>query len=340
MKIRYQYINFIIKQIYVNLNINSYPINILDIFSNYKNCKVVSYSHHMKRSNITYSQMISFANSKDASTVYNNKRYLIFYNDLIRPYERQYWTLAHELGHIMLGHLENYNNTRIFRSSLSDSEYTWMEKEADYFASQLLANNLILKELKIENSMQIAKLSNLSKQASKNKFDSFKKYLKFNFKTTDLDKLVLNQFDAFINTTICTNCGYRINTKKCFCPICNESNFERVVTEMIYDQCYELNEKSRAIICPKCENENLEHAGSYCQICGTYLINKCAGQHYIKNTDPDDYENNSCNALASSNARYCVVCGSKTTFFENELLEDYNIEKQKKEILDPDSFIF
>ena len=72
----------------------------------------------------------------------------------------------------------------------------------------------------------------------------------------------------------------------------------------------------------------------------SYFERRRTCQYYIKNTDPDDYENNSCSTLASSNARYCVVCGSKTTFFENELLEDYNIEKQKKEILDPDRFIF
>lgn len=46
---------------------------------------------------------------------------------------------------------------------------------------------------------------------------------------------------------------------------------------MIYDDGYALDDNGRALVCPRCKNEELKYAGDYCKICGTYLINKCSG---------------------------------------------------------------
>lgn len=61
---------------------------------------------------------------KDGCTLYDRKTgcYIILYNDEIRYFEHKNWTLAHEIGHIYLGHTKD-----------EDIE----EVEAHFFASQL-----------------------------------------------------------------------------------------------------------------------------------------------------------------------------------------------------------
>ena len=64
------------------------------------------------------------------------------------------WTLAHEIGHIYIGHLEviegaeiAYNEQRGF--------YDQFESEADYFAWNLLAPLPILREMGIRSASEI-----------------------------------------------------------------------------------------------------------------------------------------------------------------------------------------
>ena len=57
---------------------------------------------------------------------------IIFYNDEIESKERKRFTIAHEIGHIVLGH-KGYSEVN--------------EKEADAFAAQLLLPHCILEEL-------------------------------------------------------------------------------------------------------------------------------------------------------------------------------------------------
>lgn len=85
-------------------------------------------------------------------TIQKKDKYLVFFNDLNINYKspvRRRWTIAHELGHVILNHLTLTNKVRIFRSDLIDDEYKWMEIEANRFASLLLANPLILHKINI-----------------------------------------------------------------------------------------------------------------------------------------------------------------------------------------------
>lgn len=56
------------------------------------------------------------------------------------PYVRQRFTIAHELGHWFMGHTKDtqaYSNF-VFRSSVKDANRNVWEREADYFAANLL----------------------------------------------------------------------------------------------------------------------------------------------------------------------------------------------------------
>lgn len=326
MKIRYGYIKHTVLKVYKEACIGSYPVNMMDLLKNYTNCKVISYSKFMQDYNCSLNDLIEMGGSIDGFTSRKGAKFIIFYNDLIKSKQRQYWTLAHEFAHIIIGHL-NLGKSKVFRNELSTNEYSWMEKESDFFVSQLLANDLILKELEIKNAYELSKLCNLSKQASENRFYDFKRASYFKFKFSNLDKLILNQFKSFIQTTVCVNCGYKTTQKNCFCPLCGNFKFERMADKVIYDKGFELDSNSRAIECPKCHNEDLSYEGDFCSICGTYLVNKCTRVEYDINGNPYD----ECGTLASGNARFCTKCGAPTTYFENKLLVSYNIEKSIKE---------
>ena len=53
-------------------------------------------------------------------------------------YGRDRWSLAHELGHIVLNHYELYNVDTIYIDNLNEYERYILDREADIFAEELL----------------------------------------------------------------------------------------------------------------------------------------------------------------------------------------------------------
>lgn len=103
-----------------------YPqINIFRLVCNYPNIKLHSFSEIASRLRITVSEFITeFSESDMGYTVYDkkNKRWLIFYNDT-KCVTTIRFTLAHELGHVVLKHEQDNSST---------------DREANCFARNLL----------------------------------------------------------------------------------------------------------------------------------------------------------------------------------------------------------
>lgn len=333
MNIRYKFIKDKVNEIFINLNINSYPIDILNVISNFNNCRAISYSKHMAKYNLSENEVIHHFGSDEGCTIYNPKkqRYLIFYNDLVAYYKapvRRRWTLAHELGHILLNHLTISNNTKIFRNNLSDEEYEWMEIEANRFASLLLANPIILYKLKIKSTNDIMKICKLSEEASNYRFSDYLKWTK-NKLANKYDLMIIDQFYNFIYKKQCLYCGNGFISKDAkYCPICGHNELIRSDGKMIYNDGFELDENGRAKVCPRCHNEQISKDGDHCKICGAYLINKCSQDEGYNNGYGEWVE--PCGKIADGNARFCIYCGSETTFHSQGLLKDW--DKAKLEI--------
>ena len=63
--------------------------------------------------------------------------------------------------------------------------------------------------------------------------------------------------------------------------------------------------------CSKCENEVILENASFCNICCYDLRNLCSNQECV----------NKNGASLPKNSRYCHLCGYKTTYLINNLLE-------------------
>lgn len=197
--IRYKHIKQIVNDIYIKLNINQFPIDIIEIIHSFDNIKIVSYHQFMIDHNLTKDETFDLLSSDEGCTDYFKplNRFIIYYNDLgDKSEERIRWTLTHELGHILCGHY--CENTKIFSEGLTETEYKFKESEANHFTGLLLSNPIILDKLKIRSSSDIEIYCALSFQASKYRYDNYKKWCKHKILTSS-DRCIIRNFDTYLN---------------------------------------------------------------------------------------------------------------------------------------------
>lgn len=114
------------------------PLNLLDIFRA-GGCIVKTYQELSQKLDISVDEVAARFGSDDGCVFYDARhdRYRLAY-DCERMDARMHWTLAHELGHIVLGHLEDFPETSIARKQ-SPVLLNILDKEADKFAGDILA---------------------------------------------------------------------------------------------------------------------------------------------------------------------------------------------------------
>ncbi len=110
---------------------------------------------------------------------------------------RQRFTAAHELGHILLGHVGKYQLVNREPSS-SDNP---IEQEANVFASRLLAPACVLWALDARTPEQIAALCQISYQAAAFRAERMALlYARNKFLSSPLEQQVCLQFSEFIRS--------------------------------------------------------------------------------------------------------------------------------------------
>ena len=123
----------------------------------------------------------------DGYTYFKNDTAFIFYNEDIDTTGRKTWTISHELGHIALNHTVQCCKN---------------EKEANFFASQLLVPQCVLKQL-IKNGARItptyiSEKFKISKEASENCIYVLNKVLDNDFLNTEYDDIIIDLFKPYI----------------------------------------------------------------------------------------------------------------------------------------------
>ncbi len=314
-----------------------FPVNIKYICRHQPGVRLIPYSKQMQKYNLSYSEMLEQAETEDAFTIYDAKKdkYLIFYNDLdqeIMGTNRYRWNIAHELGHVMLGHHKRSKKTKIFRNSLSKNEYNALEDEADYFASYILVPYSVLHYANPTSPSQLRNICKISNKAAKIRYKEFLIWRSKNPKAL-YDSMVRKIFAKDCFKKFCNNCGSSIITKKniSFCPICGKEELKWGNGTMIYKKYDTHEDINKVKICLNCDNEETNIAGDFCQICGKPLVNKCDDRGW-DNYPSDD--GRPCGKPVPSNARYCPYCGGKTTFLNDGVLEEWEVERKEQEAED------
>nr|DAJ16864.1 MAG TPA: IrrE protein [Caudovirales sp. ctMlE25] len=136
------------------------------------------------------------SNNQIGLSIYANNKWYIIYDDR-NSKERCRFTIAHELGHIFLGH--SVTNNGRFRT-VGEIDKPEEEQAADMFAARLLAPACVLWGMELHSPKDIAQACNISYEAATYRAMRMEILYKRNmFLTSDLEKQVYSNFSEFIN---------------------------------------------------------------------------------------------------------------------------------------------
>ena len=174
--------------------INKLPTDLGAIAKHY-GCKIVLYSD----TNIAHFLKTDIATGDGFVLRVNNQKQ-IYLNDTIHNKARRRFTLAHELGHVILGHdigHIHYQNNEI------DNPADIQETQANIFARNILMPATVLAALNIYTLDEIMALCDVPYQSAAIRAGRMKElYKKGMFNRHPLERKVRKQFEAYIKTTL------------------------------------------------------------------------------------------------------------------------------------------
>lgn len=157
-------------------NLLWFPLDIRAAASILQNCSVHTYQAFAKYHGIDISSVVSYCESEDGCTHKEkgqNKNIILINNSSDIPKERKIFSLAHEIGHVVSGHMQILENYKIYHSTFKNSHF---ESEANYFAACVLAPTPILYEIKPEIKKSIHHNFGLSWEASGIALENYRNY--------------------------------------------------------------------------------------------------------------------------------------------------------------------
>lgn len=154
---RYEEIKIIVVDMFEKYHVSCVPISGFEIATR-MGVKVVPYSAFDEKIS-----MLMLKKSDDGFTKIDCGEYTIYYNDK-KGYGRINNTIMHEIGHIVLGHLE-------------ESELA--EAEVRFFAKYALAPPALIHKLKLSSPGEIEDIFEVSFEASYYAYDYYQKWLAY-----------------------------------------------------------------------------------------------------------------------------------------------------------------
>lgn len=119
-----------------------------------------------------------------------DNRFVIAINENSCGERRRRFTIAHELGHCVLGHVQNLDE----KPALSDFE----ERQADKFAADFLAPLAVLILCMVESPDEIKRLCGISSQAAEIRFKELVKLKRSLLLLSPENRRLINLFEDFI----------------------------------------------------------------------------------------------------------------------------------------------
>ncbi len=284
---------------FVEDNITTFPLNPFEIINKFK-WGLLTYKEMASKEHCSIKDICDCIGN-DGYSIYNGRNYTIAYNNTIKSEGRINFTLAHEIGHIILNHHKDFEVTEILQDNFTKEEYKILENEANCFARNILAPAPLVKQMKLWNMLfDMPNYFGMSFKASTTRIAFFNNDL-YSLNDEQIDKFQKN-YKMFKQCPKCT-CG-KLKTDYKYCPICGK--------ELIKGDGFTMKEYKGINIkelgeCPICENVDVQESHKFCKICGIPLINKCSV----------------CNHELDLSARYCTECGGASMFFVTGLLKNW-----------------
>ena len=256
--------------------------------------------------------------------------YYIVYDDVtVNSPDRISWTIMHEIGHIILGHLVEFSETALSRGGMTSKQYGVLEVEAHYFAAEFLMPTAILKYYTGSMVYDRALLFGVSDKAAEKKY---KRVFESDYLPTgEYDRLVIRNFYKFLITdaddaiyrSIYRTWGIPWKTK--YVPVCRKC-----------PDCYSYIDDPKAQHCSYC-GSIMERSEMY-----SNMFERMRAQtEFVKIPGTRHYGYPYCNKLTvhgfqytkvtvcpvclnhefSSNATHCRICGTPL-INEAERIED------------------
>lgn len=295
-------------------NITSLPINPFKI-ADFLGIPVHTYAEAMEYD--FYNQINILRDIHADAFCYKSStdKYIIFFDETVSSSNRINFTIAHELGHIYLGH---HKNTGIIPRYTTTTKRTPIEREADRFAGELLRPPILLSMLNIIDHLDIANICNISSEAAMIGKDLIMRLRNHPYSRGYRNgvNFYSKQFFNFIYKKYCPNCQCQIIIPNPhYCPICGNKNlfFGERDDNMIYPS---ITIKK----CFKCDNEEIGSNANFCKICGSYILNMCS--------------DTICRTAADSNARFCIKCGKPTVYSQRQYFNNWQKEKSDNALND------
>ena len=195
-------------EVFRKCDVHSFPINCEDLLKHY-GYRIFSYKELRDLNPELYN--LSLGYSEDAFRAGASK--IVAYNP-DRPHGRIRFSLMHELGHHVLGHNES-----------SDQN----EKEANAFASHILAPRMAIHYSRCKNANDVARLFDMSFEAADNAFIDYRRWHRnvVMYKMSATDKAMYAHFynkdqKCFVwSKQNCCFCGRVLyNSMESHCKIC------------------------------------------------------------------------------------------------------------------------
>lgn len=171
--------------------INKLSMNLLDLNNLNLGFKILSYSEGKEY--IETFNLIEYSKNHRGFTTCFNGDMFIFYDNSLTSSERNF-TIAHEIGHIVLWHTSNNN---ILGKSNDETIQNQQEKESDVFAYSLLAPAPVLLKMKVYSPYEISRLTGLNLKNSQTA--STEVVNEEMFKGKGIDERLVRLFDNYIN---------------------------------------------------------------------------------------------------------------------------------------------
>lgn len=168
----------------------------VDLNAVLRHLEVKVYSYSRSRDLLESAGLAEVAKQVSGLTFYAGSQPVILYNDAETP-QRIRFTIGHELGHIVLGHVQPGEHTRQNRDPQPGDSPT--EQAANRFAADILAPACVLWGLDLHRPEDIARVCKISIQAARFRAERMEiLYQRNKFLLHPLERAVYQQFEQYI----------------------------------------------------------------------------------------------------------------------------------------------